>query len=344
MTGEGTATGLARRLEDPAELAQLFDPQVLKRISVLLRGWCSGRSAQTKRARFCDLRQFAIFVRGEDEGAGVMPVRSAALVLAMLREGEEYAEAVVSLYIDSVRESGYADTTRARRITTLRSWAAHLRRKGVAGCDLQGVPVPRFDAYNNAEGAPIEVVIAVVAQLEEKAESSTGKERFLAVRDRAILVMLMLSFARRSELLGLNWCDIDADNEERTRLKVIAKGGRREWKDVGKMGADTLQQWNEEYVGRFGPPLASGPVFVSLNGDRLSQSRLYDIVKTLTGKGPHGMRHTGATALADDIVSAHEKLGHSSLDTTKVYIDKLRKSAAKGTATLTSMLQRKGER
>src|ERR1700730_4757080 len=144
------------------------------------------------------------------------------------------------------------------------------------------------------------------------------------LRDRAILETLYSSGLRVSELVGLNWRDID--DEVGMVLVRSGKGNKDRMVAIGEPALDALKAWRPLLPIPADPDV---PVITNLRGTRLSTRsvekmvarRLIDagISSTIT---PHGIRHCFATHMLDagaDLRSIQEMLGHSSLQTTQRY-------------------------
>ncbi|HYB92038.1 MAG TPA: tyrosine-type recombinase/integrase [Candidatus Binataceae bacterium] len=145
-----------------------------------------------------------------------------------------------------------------------------------------------------------------------------------ALRDRAIMETLYSTGLRVSELVGLNWRDVDSD------LGMVmvraGKGNKDRLVPIGEPALDALKAW------RRAMPVAwelDGPVITNLRGARLTTRSVEKIVeRRLVESGltrsitPHGLRHTFATHLLGagaDLRSIQEMLGHASLATTQRY-------------------------
>ena len=143
-------------------------------------------------------------------------------------------------------------------------------------------------------------------------------------RDRAIMETLYSSGLRVSELVGLNWRDID---DEIGMLTVRAgKGNKDRVVPLGEQAIDALKAWRRAMPIAWEP---DGPVVTNLRGTRLSTRSVEKIVAqrmidtgltaTIT---PHGIRHCFATHMLNagaDLRSIQEMLGHASLATTQRY-------------------------
>jgi integrase/recombinase XerC len=145
-----------------------------------------------------------------------------------------------------------------------------------------------------------------------------------ALRDRAIMEALYSSGLRVSELVGLNWRDIDDDIG---MLTVRAgKGNKDRVVPIGEPALDALRAW------RRAMPVAwehDGPVITNLRGSRLTTrsvemmlERRIAVAGLATAITPHGLRHCFATHMLGagaDLRSIQEMLGHASLATTQRY-------------------------
>jgi integrase/recombinase XerC len=145
-----------------------------------------------------------------------------------------------------------------------------------------------------------------------------------ALRDRAIMETLYSSGLRVSELVGLNWRDLD---DEIGMLTVRAgKGNKDRVVPIGEPALDALRAW------RRAMPVAwehDGPVITNLRGGRLTTRSVEMMLERriaaaglATAITPHGLRHCFATHMLGagaDLRSIQEMLGHASLATTQRY-------------------------
>jgi integrase/recombinase XerC len=146
-----------------------------------------------------------------------------------------------------------------------------------------------------------------------------------AARDRAIFETLYSSGLRVSELVGLNWRDID---EELGMVMVRSgKGNKDRLVPLGEPALDALLKWRRAMPIAWEP---AGPVIVNLRGGRLTTRSVEMILQRRiaaagisAGITPHGLRHSFATHMLNngaDLRSIQEMLGHASLATTQRYI------------------------
>jgi len=145
-----------------------------------------------------------------------------------------------------------------------------------------------------------------------------------ALRDRAILETLYSSGLRVSELVGLNWRDVD--DEIGIVLVRSGKGNKDRMVPIGEPALDALKAWQRAM------PKAwelDGPVITNLRGGRLTTRAVENVLAQrivaaglATSITPHGLRHCFATHMLNsgaDLRSIQEMLGHASLATTQRY-------------------------
>lgn len=143
----------------------------------------------------------------------------------------------------------------------------------------------------------------------------------LSLRDRGLVLFLFSSGCRRSEVANLKIEDIDLDKRI---AKVIGKGNKIRTVHFSIECAIVLK----EYINTRNYK-KSDPLFLNRWGQPLQQNGIYKVVKrvgelaglTLT-LHPHCCRHTFATNLlarGADIQFIADILGHTNLNTTRVY-------------------------
>lgn len=146
-------------------------------------------------------------------------------------------------------------------------------------------------------------------------------------RDHALLVMLLDTGIRASELVGLRLYDLHLDAGW---FKVFGKGGKERLVPMGYNCQRVL--WR--YVKRFRPEPIVPTIdlaFLTRDGRPLTPHRLYEIVSAACQRagiqgerlGPHTCRHTFAHKFLmndGDLLTLQRILGHSSLDVVKLYV------------------------
>jgi integrase/recombinase XerC len=222
-------------------------------------------------------------------------------------------------YVAALHEAGYAKTSIARRLASLRSFFRHGQREGW----IKTNPATALRNPRKARKLPHFLSTKEVGHLLGAPDTSGS----LGLRDRAILETLYSAGLRVSELVGIDDADLDLDQGV---LRVRGKGRRERLAPIGSYAARALKKWlgarklaRDENQGR------QAPIFVNRFGRRLttrSVARMLEKYLAQTGldsrTSPHTLRHSFATHLLDrgaDIRSVQELLGHKSLVTTQIY-------------------------
>ena len=147
------------------------------------------------------------------------------------------------------------------------------------------------------------------------------------VRDRAILEVFYSTGIRVSELVGLNWSDVDF---QLGIIRVVGKGSKERIVPIGEVALQTLRDYGQEVRKKWNLPCTGEtPVFLNHRGGRITTRSVARIVEKhlreagiAVKMGPHGLRHSFATHLLNsgaDLRVIQELLGHASLSTTQRY-------------------------
>lgn len=222
-------------------------------------------------------------------------------------------------YVAALHEAGYAKTTIARRLASMRSFFRFGQREGWTTTN----PAKPLRNPRKPRNLPHFLNTEELGRLLQAPANSDP----LGLRDRAILETMYSAGLRVSEVVGLNLSDLDFAAGV---VRVRGKGRRERLSPIGSYAIRALERWlprrdlsPREVAG------AESPVFVNKFGCRLttrSVARMLEKYLRLTGLDrrttPHSLRHSFATHLLDagaDIRSVQELLGHKSLVTTQIY-------------------------
>jgi integrase/recombinase XerC len=229
-------------------------------------------------------------------------------------------ERTIVAYLDDYRaRASPAPATYYRRFILLRRFFRwYAGRAGLPDpfTDLEAPPKPRqvADWLSPAE----------FRCLIESAARPARRYRGLAERDRLVLTTLVLTGLRRSELIALDWCDVDLDGSHPSILVRSGKGGKPRRQPPALALADELAGLRAREK-----PKADAPVFRGLRGGRLQPTILAGIVSRAARRAgiekrvtAHTLRHTAATWLRQATGDARlvaEYLGHADLSTVHRY-------------------------
>ncbi|HEX7144229.1 MAG TPA: tyrosine-type recombinase/integrase [Gaiellaceae bacterium] len=143
-------------------------------------------------------------------------------------------------------------------------------------------------------------------------------------RDRLLLALMAYAGLRRSELLGLEWDDVDLS---RRLLRVRkAKGGRERTIPIHSALAPLFAEYYATRV-----PLTAQAVFLGVQGKPLNYTQLGQVFRHYVSAArvnerklvtPHTLRHVFASELlraGANLRQIQELLGHKHLDSTQRY-------------------------
>jgi site-specific recombinase XerD len=165
-------------------------------------------------------------------------------------------------------------------------------------------------------------------------------------RNEAIILFLLDTGVRASELCGLSLGDVDFSDEQTLRVRVLGKGNKR--RTLRLSPSTSLAMWryfkSEHGLERFYKNRASGrrrkvepntPLFITAHrareGQPLTRSGLLMLVRDLGGAAgigaircsPHTFRHTFAIKFlrnGGDVFSLRDMLGHTNLTIVQRYL------------------------
>ncbi len=206
-------------------------------------------------------------------------------------------------------------STVSRKVAAIRGFFRFLAREGrVSRNPATGLTAPRAERR-----LPVFLPIDDT----ERLLNTMPHDSAWAERDRAILETLYSAGLRVSELVSLDWTEIDLENE---CVRVVGKGRKERIVPLGEIALDALRSYRQALAES---GLSSPAVFVNHRGGRLttrSVARIVGRAVALSGTpvpaSPHALRHSFATHLLNqgaDLRSIQELLGHASLSTTQRY-------------------------
>ena len=146
----------------------------------------------------------------------------------------------------------------------------------------------------------------------------------IPARDRAILEMLYSTGIRVSELVGLDWNDVDRRGHV---VRVLGKGRKERVVPIGSTALAALEEYRRRWPASRRRDHRA--VFLNARGTRLTVRSVARLVAhyvaradTRVQASPHAFRHSFATHLLNagaDLRAIQELLGHASLSTTQRY-------------------------
>lgn len=223
----------------------------------------------------------------------------------------------VRRYLAHLNELKYSETTIVRKMASIRSFYRFLQREGLSEKNpFLDVQTPKIK-----KRLPHFLTVREILRLLD----APCKESTRGLRDRAILETLYSTGLRVTELISLNWDDID---QEKSLLRARGKGRKERLVPVGTYAIEAMRRYRELIPS---PWLDADPcpIFFNRFGNRISDRSIRKILDKyiraaqLDAKtSPHTLRHSFATHMLDggaNLRVVQELLGHKHLATTQIY-------------------------
>jgi site-specific recombinase XerD len=263
------------------------------------------RSAGTIRAYRTDLTQFITWLQETN----------------VTIDGPNDVERIdVTEYLGLLSDRQLSGVSRARKLAAIREYFRFAKLEGmIEASPVEGIGTPKVEKRGRNYLTPEEY------------------NRLLAVagghpRDYCILMVFLQTGLRVSELCDLTLNDIDLANK--TLFVRSGKGMSARSIELEKKGIQAIKSWLT-----IRPQTGGVHLFLNRDNEPLGERgvqkllakycQLAGITKRIS---PHSLRHTFASFKAEAGVSPFQLqrwLGHSSLDTTTIYVHMARKNAKK---------------
>lgn len=209
-------------------------------------------------------------------------------------------------------------SSRARLLSTLRSFFRFLVTEGLAGTD----PTTTIATPRRGRKLPTVLSAEQVVRLLESVQGHEPRD----LRDRAILEVLYGCGCRVSELCGLDVTDLDRGE---AILLLRGKGRKQRLVPVGEPALEAVQEYLASGRSRLLGKRPTGALFLNRRGGRLSRVSVWNLLKEAgrnaglpAALSPHTLRHSYATHLLEggaDLRVVQELLGHADIATTEIY-------------------------
>jgi integrase/recombinase XerD len=220
-------------------------------------------------------------------------------------------------------QRGFAPSSRARKIASTRSFFHWLADQHLVPTDpAAGVPYPITRSV-----PPHVLTREDVARL---LAAPAYRTRPAALRDRAMLAVLVVCGLRASELVGLDLDDVDLASNY---VRIRGRAGRERHVPFDAPTHDALLAYNEARSLML-PQRFTEAVFLNHCGDRITRQGWWLILRAhakaagVAGVTPFALRHSCATRLLEDHASLDDVstlLGHaSSITTARMYPRRVR--------------------
>jgi integrase/recombinase XerD len=222
-------------------------------------------------------------------------------------------------YLAYLDQKGYAGATRKRMTVAIRTFFSFLMQEGYVSNDVSKRLITPYAEYK------LPKVLTRAAEYQRLTDACAGNPR-----DTAIVVLLLQTGIRLSELVRLTLADIelpegDSTDQDFGQLRILGGGGRKD--RVVSLNSKACQairdylkaQPNEQFHSLFHNK--DGSVL----GPRGIQKILhkYFIQTGIKGASVHSLRHTFGThhaAKGTNIKTIQEVMGHKDVRNTEIYL------------------------
>ncbi|MBR1681085.1 tyrosine-type recombinase/integrase, partial [bacterium] len=179
-------------------------------------------------------------------------------------------------YLYFIQKFDYKKTTLARKIASIRTFYKYLYREHLIDTN----PAVNLSAPKRPKSLPKFLTTTEI----EKILSGIKIETPAGYRNRAILELLWATGMRVSELSGLNFGDLNLENNE---ITVFGKGA----KERIVLVSDRAKNYLERYINHARPLIAKGfnlgeitdktPVFINNTGYRLQNQTIRNVINNV---------------------------------------------------------------
>ena len=220
-------------------------------------------------------------------------------------------------YLKYFQKINLSHTSINRKLSSLKHFFNYLSKKKL----LKSNPIINFSGLKSIKALPKSLSIIDVNNLIDAPDCSN----FIGLRDRTMIELMYATGVRISELINLQYSNIDLN---RSLIKVMGKGGKERMIPFGDDALSWLITYIE-YRRENNLSLNSRDFFISQQGKQITRQAFWHRIKIyLKAAGlsmdisPHTLRHAFATHLLNngaDLRSVQMLLGHSDLSTTQIY-------------------------
>lgn len=219
---------------------------------------------------------------------------------------------------DYFKHRNLSAATQARILTCLRIFYQYLLTQQLISIN----PTAKLHHPKQIQKLPIFLNVEEVDQLLNTPDNNT----IIGMRDRAMLELLYSCGLRVSELITLNYHNINLSEEY---IRIHGKGNKERLLPMGEVAMDYLNTYEKKARPFLLKSGQTDHYFLSNRGSGMSRQNFFYMIKAYATKAgidkplsPHTLRHAFATHLVQqgaDLRSVQLMLGHSDISTTQIY-------------------------
>lgn len=218
------------------------------------------------------------------------------------------------------RSRGLSARSAARKLAAVSSWYTYLVKAGAL--DANRFRDANRPETNRKESKTVGLTESEAWALNRAAQNDHGRQR---VRTAAIVALMLSVGPRVAEVVSLTLDSLGWERGMRT-VCIVGKGGKMRTRQLPEEAGQAI----DAYLAVRGD--APGPLFLTSKGKALTTDYISELVTRLAREAglhkpervhPHTLRHTFATLAHERGASPREiqdALGHSSIETTEIYL------------------------
>ncbi|EFR32088.1 site-specific tyrosine recombinase XerD [Eremococcus coleocola] len=225
---------------------------------------------------------------------------------------------LVRLFIASLNKAGYAASTAARILSSLRAFFHFLMVEGVVSKN----PMALIESPKKARTLPHSLSMAEV----EAILAAPNTDTKFGIRDRAMFETLYATGLRVSELANLSLGDLHLDLRF---IQTLGKGNKERMVPLGEEAVFWIEKYLDQVRDGWLPKAGSDYLFLTQRGKAFTRQGIWKTLNkyvSLAGiqkkVSPHVLRHSFATHILEngaDLRLVQELLGHENISTTQIY-------------------------
>ena len=218
----------------------------------------------------------------------------------------------------TIHDFGVSATSQARILSGVRSFFRFLVLDGV----LKDDPSELLESPQVGEHLPEVLTTEEV----DRMEAAIDLSKWEGQRNRAIIEVLFSCGLRVSELVGLRFSDVFADEKF---LRIVGKGNKERLVPISDTALHEIKLWLYDRNLMKVKPGEQEYVFLNRRGAHLTRTMILIMIKRTAEEAgitktvsPHTLRHSFATALlrgGANLRAIQEMLGHEHIKTTQIY-------------------------
>lgn len=236
-----------------------------------------------------------------------------------IKEAEKVSDKILAGYINQLSGCGNNDRTKARIISSLRSFFKYLVKEEY----LERDPMETINAPKIVRKSPVTLTAEEIEDIKKRVEMYKPEGQ----RNKAMIEILYSCGLRVSELINVK---LSNTNFHSSTVKVEGEGNKARVLKLNATAKQEIKLYLKNYRDHLDIPKEYEDfLFLNKRGTTLSRVMVFNIIKYLAERAgikktisPHTFRHSFAARLVEngtDLQVIRDMLGHESILTTEIY-------------------------